>query len=76
MLTKMWRIWAQCKEHRNKFKKFKKNEYISLFSIQDIEKITSHPIQRVDDFYPPDENKERCANFQLESHFQALQNTG
>ena len=31
---------------KNQFKKFKKKEYISLFSIQDIEKITSHPIEK------------------------------
>ena len=57
ILTRMWRIWTQCQEHRNKktflifesknqITKIKKNDYISLLRIRELEKITSHTIKR------------------------------
>ena len=64
ILTRIWRIWTQCEEHRNKNtflifeswkSKYKNQEkHISLFSIRDIEKLASHLIQMI---YLPEENK-------------------
>ena len=47
--------------------KIKKNEYISLFIIRDIEKITSHPNDAK--IYSPEENKKKeKAEFKHKKH--------